>query len=203
MDLGLEERPSKANERLQRTRRRAAEPCVMCINDMSNAMKHTDQELEILLHLHKIQYEEANFRRARELKVFFWSSSIFLAITGILVVVDKTKSVLWESLGECGKLVATATILFLAIFSIIWQNRERRFENEQKRIIAKINKQLSVFEKGCFGLENEETLYPNEDRWINWGNAELQSIKRYFRGNLVTATWVLAVLAIVMVWLVK
>ena len=170
---------------------------------MSNAMKHTDREIDILLHLHKIQYDEANFRRARELKVFFWSSSIFLAITGILVVVDKSKTVLWESFGCGGKIVATATILFLTIFSIAWQNRERKFENEQKRIIAKINKQLSLFEEGCYGLDKEETLYPKEDRWINWGNAELQTMKRYFRGNLVTATWVLAALAIVMVWLVK
>ena len=64
-----------------------------------------------------------------------------------------------------------------------------------KRIIAKINKQLSLFEEGCYGLDKEETLYPKEDRWINWGNAELQTMKRYFRGNLVTATWVLAALA--------
>lgn len=166
-------------------------------------MTHTDHELEILLHLHQIQYAEANFRRARELKVFFWSSSIFLALAGILVVVDKTKNTLWDSFGCNGKIVATATILFIAIFSIAWQNRERKFENEQKRIIAKINKQLGVFNQGAYGLDEGETLYPKEDRWINWGAAELYTMRRYARGNLVTATWVLAVLAISMVWVVK
>lgn len=170
---------------------------------MPTTKKHTTKELTILLHLHKIQYEEANFRRMREIKIFFWSSSLFVAIIGILIAIDQTKTLLWESLGVCGKVIVTTTIFFFAIFSIMWQNRERRFENEQKKIIAKINKQLFVFEKGYFGLKKNETLYPNESRWINWGNLELNSIKRYFRGNFVTATWVLASLAIVTVWLGK
>lgn len=151
----------------------------------------------------QIQYAEANFRRARELKVFFWSSSLFLAVTGILVVVDKTKSVVWDSFGCSGKIIVTATLLFIAIFSIAWQNRERRFENQQKRLIAKINKQLGLFDKGAFGLDEGETLYPNEDKWVNWGAADLHTISRYARGNLLTATWILAALAIAMVWLVK
>ncbi|HDL01845.1 MAG TPA: hypothetical protein ENH23_06405 [candidate division Zixibacteria bacterium] len=166
-------------------------------------MNHTEREPGILLHLHQIQYSEANFRRARELKVFFWTSSIFLALIGILLIVDSTKTVLWDSFGCSGKIVATATLLFLAIFSITWQNRERRFENEQKRMITKINKLFRVFEEGAYGLGEEETLYPKEDRWTNWGNAELHTMSRYFRSNLVTATWVLAVLAIAMLWLVK
>lgn len=170
---------------------------------MPNTKKHTNQELEILFHLHRIQYEEANFRRMREIKIFSWSSSLFVAIIGILIAVDQTKTVLWGSFGLWGKLIVTTIILFFAVFSIIWQNRERRFENEQKRLISKINKLLFVFEDGCFGLENGETLYSNEKRWTNWGEAKLKTAKRYFRGNFITATWMLALLAIVTVWLAK
>lgn len=166
-------------------------------------MDKSDREIDILLHLHQIQYAEANFRRARELKVFFWSSSLFLSVIGILLVVDNTKTVIWESFGYSGKIVATITLLLIGIFSIAWQNRERRFENVQKKLIAKINKQLGVFDKGAFGLDEEETLYPNEDKWINWGAANLYTVGRYARGNLVTATWILAVLSILMVWIVK
>lgn len=166
-------------------------------------MDKSNREIDILLHLHQIQYAEANFRRSRELQVFFWSSSLFLAVAGILMAVDNTKTVVWESFGCGGKIVVTLTLLFMAIFSIAWQNRERRFENDQKKLIAKINKQLGVFNEGAFGLGEGETLYPNEDRWINWGAADLHKFSRYARGNLITATWILAALAILMVWLVK
>ncbi len=175
----------------------------MCKELTESIMTHAERELDILLHLHQIQYAEANFRRARELKVFFWSSSLFLAVTGILVVVDNTRTVAWESFGYSGKLIVTATLLFIAIFSIAWQNRERRFENEQKRLIAKINKQLGVFNEGVFGLDEGESLYPKENRWVNWGAADLHTMRRYARGNLVTATWILAALANAMVWIVK
>lgn len=170
---------------------------------MNSDKKLTDQELEILLHMHKSQFDEANFRRMREIKIFLWSGSLFVAIIGILVAVDNSKDVLWDSFGIIGKIVVSVTIAVFCIFSIIWQNRERKFENEHKRVIAKINKCLFVFEKGCFGLDQEDTLYPNEKRWKYWGDAKIKRIKRFFRGNFITATWVLALLAISMVWLAK
>ncbi len=161
------------------------------------------QKLEILFHLHNIQIGELNFRRTREFKIFQWSSYAFVAIIGILIAIDKSKTLFWDNFGITGKIITTITIIVFVVFSITWQNRERRFGNEHQRIIAKINKLLFAFEEGNFGLENNDSLYPNNQRWKNWGNAKIVTKKRFFRGNYLTATWFLGLLASLMVWFAK
>jgi hypothetical protein len=160
----------------------------------------SEQKFKILLHMHSVQFDELNFRRTREFRIFQWSSYVFIALIGILISIDKSKTLFWDNLGLYGKIISTITILVFIVFSIIWQNRERKFGHENQQIIAKINKLLFVFDEGNFGLNENETLFINNIRWKNWGNTKLNNKKRFFRGNFITATWLLGILTILMIW---
>lgn len=151
----------------------------------------------ILFFTHTNQYQELMFIREREFKIFAWSNSIFIALIGLLAIVDKSKSAIWEPLGLEGKIIVSVVISLLAFFSISWQNRERKVSNLNAQVISKINKIFSVYEKGKFNMDNNTSLFPTE--WENWGKSSTNLFKRYFRANLITATWMLCVLCILMV----
>ncbi len=138
------------------------------------------------------------FRREREFKIFTWSSTMFLALMGVLLVVKKPETILWLQFGLAGRIIASITICILIFYSISWQNRERRLGNRHAQVTASINKLLHCFDNEYFDLRNGQTLFPIE--WENWGQANISSMKRFLRANLVTATWLLGVLDIFAIW---
>lgn len=157
------------------------------------------EKVDILKHLYSIQTQELMFRREREFKIFSWSTTLFIGLIVILLVLKKDEIVAWRMYGIGGRLTATVTAMFLGMFSIGWQNRERRLGNRHASVIAKINKIFHCFEEGYFEIDSNEALYPK--RWINWGGANISSFQRYFRANLVTATWFLCFLGVLMIWI--
>ncbi|NTV41220.1 MAG: hypothetical protein HGA61_03015 [Candidatus Moranbacteria bacterium] len=161
-------------------------------------------DLAILFHFHKDQKQELMFRRAREFKIFSWSSGIFVALmAGLLLVIEKkieTNTVFQFGMGE--KFFLSSAILLMAVVSISWQNRERKFGNQNSRVLTDINKLLHCFDSAYFGLVDENDVPKTLllKKWEKWGGKEsLLSVKRYFRGNLVTITWVLGFFDIIIV----
>lgn len=160
--------------------------------------KKNEKNLEIMFHFHKDQMQELMFRRDREFKIFTWSGTIFLSLMGLLLIVKQSEKILWLQFGIIGKTIATVTVLLLVFYSISWQNRERKLGNRNAKVVAKINKLLHCFDKNYFDIENDETLLPLE--WKKWGQADIFSFSRFFRANLITATWLLGSLAICTIW---
>ena len=135
------------------------------------------------------------FRREREFRIFTWSSTIFLALIGVLLIIKKDENVVWQPLGSYGKAIVTIAIIYLIWFSIRWQNRERELGYRHAKVITGISKILHFFDKGYFSDDKEFVLFPDE-HWRTWGKTEVYSSKRYFRANLITGTWSLGFLAI-------
>ncbi len=158
------------------------------------------EKKDILMHIYKYQMEQVMFRREREFRVFTWSSTIFLALMAVLLVTRKDENVVWQPLGVYGKTIVTFALIYLIWFSIRWQNRERELGYRHAKVITGISKILHFFDKGYFGDDKDFVLF-SDKHWQEWGNTEVFSSKRYFRANLITGTWSLGFLAIMMVWL--
>lgn len=157
-----------------------------------------NEDLDTLKYIHTFQMNELMFRREREFKIFAWSGTLFLGLIGLLLILKDEETIVWKLYGIGGRIIASISIIALGLYSISWQNRERRLGNRHAKIVAKINKLLHCFDTEYFGLE-KDTLFPLE--WSNWGEAKISSIKRYFRANLVTATWFLCLLSFTMIWI--
>ena len=142
-----------------------------------------------------------NNLRDRQDKIFTWSSYILLLVIGALLVIDQSKIPLWESQGILGKVVASVTLFVVIVFSIRWQQRTRSSQDEVAETLNKIEKTLHCYEKGFFGLEGDIALYP--ERWAKPKNYHKRVAfwKRVFRVNYVSATVLLGILAIIMIWL--
>lgn len=147
----------------------------------------------ILLHLLDKQYEELSFRRQREFSIFLWTATIFVAIISLVVSSDVLKGLL-----SCwGRVIGCVILSLICFFSISWQNRERKLSNENSRTIARIQSILHAYQPGYYC---EESLFPVD--WAKWGQHSVNRVRRYFRGNFLTATWVLALGAIMSIILV-
>lgn len=158
-----------------------------------------EKKIEILIHLQKIQFEEVMARRKREFNTFVWTVTLFVFFIAVLAVSDKSKEIVWKSYGNMGKAVVSAILLLVVLFSITWQNRERKFLNGNQKVIARINKALHAFESNLFIPDEADPILPVE--WQDWGSTKISAFRRLLKPNYITATWLLGVLSIVMVWL--
>lgn len=120
------------------------------------------EKLEVLEHTYKYQIQEVMFRRDREFKIFTWSSALFVALIGALLIVRNTETIVWQHLGLVGKIIVSITVGLMTIYSISWQNRERRLCCRNAIVITKISKLLHCFDRGYYGLEEETSLFPSE-----------------------------------------
>jgi hypothetical protein len=157
-------------------------------------------KLDLLKHLHVKAREEINYHRERQDKVFKWSSNILLLVIGTLLVVDSTKSFLWSQQGIVGKVIASITILIVVVFSIQWQQRNRKWQEESVEVLERIETLLHCFDKGYYGTPDDIALYP--ERWAEPRDLHkrLSLTERIFRVNYVSAIALLGILAIAMVW---
>jgi hypothetical protein len=163
--------------------------------DWSHTEKH-----ELLMHLHIRARDEIDFLRKRQDKIFQWSSSVLLLVIGALLVVDSTDLIIWVNLGTIGKMIASAAILILVVFAVWWQQRNREWQEESIEVMEKIERLFYCFEEGYYGTPDDIALYP--ERWANPRDPDkrLEWRKRIFRVNYLSASVLLGVLAIVMVW---
>jgi hypothetical protein len=156
-------------------------------------------KLDVLKHLHLVICDEIAHMRERQDKIFTWTSSILLLIIGASLVLDQSKVPVWANQGILGGAFASATIVLIVVFSTSWQQKYRHNQDHADFTQQKIEKQLGCFEIGGYGLEPGKMLYP--DDWENKsGEPHDTKMKRAFQPNYVTATILLGVLAIALIW---
>lgn len=157
------------------------------------------EKLNLLLHLNSQIKEEVNFLRDRQDKIFSWTSGILMALIGALLIVEPSKNPIWAS--QFGsKLVVSIALIAFVMFSVIWQQRTRRWQGENGQVILKMEQIMHCFDKGYFDPTGEMILFPV--RWNKPPEAEIPKFtKRVFAANYVSATILLGILAVLMVWL--
>ena len=125
-------------------------------------------------------------RREELYRIFSWSTSLFMAVIGILVAYDRSLTV-----GQ--KLVLTFAVGIVGLFVCDWQRQINLRRHSVLGVIAKIDEQLGFFTPG----ENGESIYPQ-----SWYRFTQQPTRRMKLGliaqNIVTLF--LLVLAIVVIW---
>ena len=163
----------------------------------TEAEPSSENRLDLLKHLHKRALNEINSLRKRQDRIFVWSSSVFMALIGVLLIVEPSKSPVWSSQGIWGKLVASIAVIAFVVFSTSWQQRNRQWHGENAKVATRIEHLLHCFEEGYFA-RSETSLFP--ERWKKRGERDLGLTKRIFAVNYVSATILLGVLALAMIW---
>jgi hypothetical protein len=160
----------------------------------------SDQEkVELLKYFYDKARKEVDFLRERQDKIFTWSSNVLMILIGALLIVDPPKSPAWSSQPE-SKLVASVTVLLFTFFSIRWQQRTRTWHAENGQVVQKIERLLHGYDAGYFYDDQTTILFPL--RWNKSENATPPKFtKRIFAANFVSATFILGLLAIVMIWI--
>jgi hypothetical protein len=158
----------------------------------------TKTKVDILKFMLENQLNEVNFRREREYRIFTWSSSILLALIGGLLIYRQESGLLLNSYGLIGRVIVSATVILLVFFSIAWQNRNNKYRGQNAQTISHISKLLHCYDEGFYDPENNSTLFRKE--WADYGKGHTRFKARFFHANFVTATFLLGVLSILMIW---
>lgn len=161
----------------------------------------TKTKIDILKFMLENQLNELNFRREREYRIFTWSSSILLALIGGLLIYRQESGLLLNSYGLAGRIIASATIVLLVFFSISWQNRNNRYRGQNAQTIAHISDLFRCYEDGFYDPENNTALFRKE--WADYGKNHTKFKSRFLHANFVTATFVLGILATLMIWVTR
>jgi hypothetical protein len=161
-----------------------------------------ETKIDILKFIHQDQRSEMQYRREREYRIFTWSGSVLSALIGALLITKQT-DIIWRSYGGWGNLVASIAVFLIVIYSTQWHLRNDRFRGQNAQVIARIDKLLHCFDKGYF-TSDATTLFPDE--WGDYGKSRKSSAfqrirNRLLAANYISATVLLGILAVIMIWL--
>jgi hypothetical protein len=156
-----------------------------------------DAKIDILKHVKEDQRGEMQYRREREYRIFTWSSNILLALIGALLITRQPEGVVWKAYGGWGNIVASAAVVLVVAYSTAWQLRNSKFRGRNAQVISRVGKALHCFERGYFDPEGG-ALYPDE--WLEYGRKGTTLRGRLFGVNYVSATFLLGILALIMIW---
>jgi len=167
---------------------------------MANENEISSEKMKLLRFLYGDIASEVKFLRERQEKIFAWSSNIFMALIGALLIIEPSRAPVWAFTVQ-SKLLASLAIIVLIFFSVRWQQRTRRWHNENGQVIQNIQRLFNCYEKGYFDPSNEEfILFP-----LRWSTSEGEKprtfIQRLFAANFVSATVILGTLTVVMIWI--
>jgi hypothetical protein len=162
-----------------------------------------ETKIDILKFVFQDQRNEMQYRRDREYRIFTWSSSILSALIGALLITKQSGSIIWQPYGIFGNLVASAAVVLITIYSALWHFRNNKFRGQNAQVISRISKLLHCFEKNYFD-KSGSALFPGE--WTDYGKDGKKSsfqklLRRIFAVNYTSATVLLGILALIMIWL--
>jgi len=170
-----------------------------------NNLQDDKTKLDLLKFFYTQSKEEIKVLRGRQDKIFTWVSSILVLFIGALLVIDPSKEIVLLSLGLWGKIIFSFAIFLTVIFSIRWQQRNRIWQEENKKVINRIAILLHCFEENYYGIEENVygSLFPK--RW-NKNDPEFRKRQKGFWErllpiNFASITCLLGILAIVLIWL--
>jgi hypothetical protein len=172
---------------------------------MDNDQPEQVDKLDLLKFIFQDQRAEMQYRREREHRIFSWSSSILSALIGALLITKQSGTMIWQAYGVFGNLISTAAVILITAYSIRWHYRNNRFRGQNAQVLTRINKIMHCFEKGYFD-KSAAALFPEE--WVHYGRERKKSAfekvaKRIFAVNYSSATLLLGILALIMIWLPK
>jgi hypothetical protein len=124
-------------------------------------------DFEQLRQMYDDQRAELGFRRAREQQIFTWSSAALLAIIGGLLAFSDVSASL-ARLGLAGEIIAALLVAALAIYSAMWQRKQRTLMRRHQWVLA----QLAV-KRGWFSrldAAEKNPLFPAD--WKRWGSSD-------------------------------
>jgi hypothetical protein len=161
----------------------------------------TKEEIDLLIYMETTQRQEIRYREERQYNIFKWSSSILLALMGALLVTKPSESLIWVHYGLTGKIMASIIVILLVVFSVQWQIRNRRFYAENGAVIQRIDYLLHYYEKGYFDPAGKVAILP--ENWLRdypTPKEKINFIGRMKSFNYTSATAVLGLLTLVMIW---
>jgi len=158
----------------------------------------SEEKMELLKHILSLQNEDMNYHRDFQYKIFTWSSNMLGVLIGALLITQSNTPVVWEAYGIWGRIVASATVIIVTLFSLRWQTRHRQWHQEQRDVMTTIYKLLHCYDKGYFDPAGELTIFP--ERWLNEKKDRTLSV-RWKAINYISATLLLGLFAIFMIWL--
>lgn len=164
-------------------------------------MEHQDLDIgtriDILKYIKQDQRGEMQYRRERTYRIFTWSSNILLALIGALLITRQPEDLVWKAYGGWGKVVASAAVVLVVVYSTAWHRRNDRYRGQNAQVLSRIDKAFHCFEEGYFDPEGG-ALFPDE--WSDYGQ-KMPTLRRRLSGaNYVSATFLLGVLALIMIW---
>ena len=159
----------------------------------------SSEKLEMLKFLYSSRLAEVNFLRERQDKIFSWSSGIFMALIGAMLIFKKDEIPVVVNTIE-SKVIASFAILVFLIFSVSWQQRNRLWQSENGQVIQKMEHLFHCFDPGYYTDDEKLMLFPS--RWADPAIEEPPKFwKRVLAPNYLSATIVLGLLALIMIWL--
>jgi hypothetical protein len=93
--------------------------------------------------------------------------------------------------------VVSAVVSLIVIYSLIWQLRTTKLRGQNAQVISRISVILHCFEKGYYD-PSPAALFPDE--WSSYGRSKITLPKRLFAANYASATFLLGIMAIIMIW---
>lgn len=154
-------------------------------------------KIDILKFMYDDQRSEVEYRREREHKIFTWSSNILLIFIGALLITKQSEILVWKSYGIWGSVVASAAVVLIVIYSLIWQLRTNKLRGQNAQVISRISVILHCFDKGYYD-QGGAALFP--DSWSGYGRSKITFRRRLFAANYASATFLLGVMALIMIW---
>lgn len=155
-------------------------------------------KVDVLKFLYSAQRDELMYRRERGYKIFTWTSNIFLLLIGALLIAKPSESAIWASYGLLGKAITSITIFVIMAYSIRWQTENRLWHKQNTKILAGIDNILWFHDQQYYSTSGNPTVLPKER--MGWGSETINLRTLLFSVNYVSATTLIGILAILMIW---
>jgi hypothetical protein len=156
-------------------------------------------KIDILKFFRSAQHNELMYRRERAYKIFTWSSNILLALIGALLITKQSESPFFAVYGIWGKVIVSGAVLTIVAYTIYWQTENRRWHKQNSRIMARIDNIFRLYDENYYTSGDNSTILPKELK--GWGSETVNLRTQLFSTNYASATALIGVLAILMIWL--
>lgn len=168
---------------------------------MENDALDIEARIDILKFIHQTRHQELQYLREREYKIFTWSSGLLTALIGALLIA-KQAALIWNPYGVWGRGVASAAVVLIIIYSTGWLYSLNRSRMPDTQVLMRIEELLHCYDKGYF-TKDHTPLLPGERLKAPEAKKTrpVQSLfRRLFGLNYLSATVLLGILTLVMLW---
>jgi hypothetical protein len=154
---------------------------------------------EIFLHFNTVYWNQLNYHREKEYRIFVWTSGVLVAVLAGLLITKKGEIPAYLYYGVIGRVAASVGVIAW-MFSSLWlQKRERRYGNNYVAVLLGITDRLKGFEIGVFESDGGYSVLPVS--WKEWEKQRPQSVRMI--SSYMPITLLLTGGALLLIWLVQ